>query len=312
MFTWERLRVFAAVGQHGSVGAAAAALHITGPAVSQHIRKLEKETQVQLVEPDGRGIRLTAAGRVLAASAREMAITAEDAERDLANIHGVVAGPLRIGSVSSALRDLVPRSLRHLIERHPRLEPELSDGEPTAMLPLLRTRQLDAVITESWVHRPAHLPPGVHTTTLVKEDVALAVHENHRLADRESVALGELHGEVWASCPEGSDAQESLLQLLRAHGVEAEVRHCLGDYATQMHLVAAGLTVAMAPEMVRRSGPPGVRYLPCRPSLTRTISVATAAGAQTPTVRAFIEETLRLVGATVAAEETGQEAPADA
>ncbi|MER7152869.1 MULTISPECIES: LysR family transcriptional regulator [Streptomyces] len=294
MITWERLRVFAAVARLGSVGAAAEALHITGPAVSQHLRKLEKEAQCQLIERDGRGIRLTSAGQVLAASAQSMVGTLADAERDLANLHGLVAGPLRIGGVASAIRALVPQVLHRLIERHPRLEPSLRDGEAVDMIPMLQERQLDAVVTESWTHRPAHMPSGVRTTRLLHEDAQLAVPAGHPLADREFVALNELHGELWTSCPEGSDAHEALLQLLRAHEVEADVRYCVSDYATQLQLVAAGLAVTMVPRMVRASASKDVRFIPCRPTVTRSVIVATAADAETPRVRAFMAEMIRV------------------
>ncbi|MFB6438751.1 LysR family transcriptional regulator [Streptomyces sp. NPDC056411] len=295
MITWERLRIFAAVARLGSVGAAAEALHITGPAVSQQLRKLEKEARCRLIERDGRGIRLTSAGQLLAASAQSMVATLADAERDLANLHGLVAGPLRIGCVASALRALLPQVLHRLTERHPRLEPSLRDGEAVDMIPMLQQRRLDAVVTESWTHRPAHMPSGVRTTRLLHEDAQLAVPQGHPLADRESVALSELRGELWTSCPEGSDAHEGLRQLLRAHEVEANVRYCVSDYATQLHLVAAGLAVTLVPRMVRSSAPPGVRFLPCRPTVSRSVLVATAADAETPGVRAFMTELIGVV-----------------
>ncbi|WP_190143541.1 LysR family transcriptional regulator [Streptomyces glebosus] len=294
MITWERLRVFAAVARFGSVSEAAAALHITGPAVSQHVRKLEKEVQCQLVERDGRGIRLTSAGHILAGSAHIMVSTLADAERDLANLHGLVAGPLRIGGVASVLRTLVPDVLHRLIERHPRLEPSLRDGEAVDMIPMLQARQLDAVVTESWDHHPAHLPPGVRTTLLMHEDAQLAVPEGHPLAGREFVALDELQGELWTSCPAGSDAHEALRQLLRAHEVEAEVRYCVSDYATQLHLVAAGLAVTLVPRVVRASAPSSVRFVPCRPTVSRSVLVATGTEAETPRVRAFLAEMSRV------------------
>ncbi|GAA5610197.1 HTH-type transcriptional regulator CysL [Streptomyces platensis] len=294
MITWERLRVFAAVARFGSVSEAAAALHITGPAVSQHVRKLEKEVQCQLVERDGRGIRLTSAGHILAGSAHTMVSTLADAERDLANLHGLVAGPLRIGGVASVLRTLVPDVLHRLIERHPRLEPSLRDGEAVDMIPMLQARQLDAVVTESWDHHPAHLPPGVRTTLLMHEDAQLAVPEGHPLAGQEFVALDELHGELWTSCPAGSDAHEALRQLLRAHEVEAEVRYCVSDYATQLRLVAAGLAVTLVPRVVRTSAPSSVRFVRCRPTVSRSVLVATGTETETPRVRAFLAEMSRV------------------
>jgi DNA-binding transcriptional LysR family regulator len=294
VLTWDRLRVFAAVAQYGSVRAAAEALHITGPGVSQHLRKLEKEAGCQLLEPDGRGIRLTHAGRLLADSVRQMGSVAAQAELDLASIRGLVAGPLRIGAVASALRSLVPQVLRVLTARHERLKPQVRDGEAVQMLPALRAGQLDAVILESWTHWPASVPPGIRTTSLVLENALLAVSELHPFAARESVPLHDLREEAWASCPPGSDPHEALVQLLRAHGTtNVDVRYWVADYATQLQLVAAGLATALVPHMAAVPRPEGVRLVRCTPAVTRTVAVATVQQAEAPPVRAFVAEMLR-------------------
>ncbi len=294
MWTWERLRVFEAVARLGSVRAAAEELHVTGSAVSQHVRRLEREAGCKLVESDGRGIRLTHAGRVLSASAHAMVVTATRAQRDIAGISGLIAGPLRVGAVASALRALVPQTLVALTSAHPRLELSVSDGEAAHMLPELRTGRLDAVVMESWIHAPTHIPPGAHTTTLTHEQALLALPENHPSAHQGEVALDTLHGQVWASCPTGSDAHRSLLQLLRAHGTTgARIRFCVSDYATQLQLVAAGVTTALIPQMAIPAEHPGVRLLPCRPTVTRTLAVATTPATETPAVHAFVAEMAR-------------------
>ncbi|POX38594.1 LysR family transcriptional regulator [Streptomyces sp. Ru73] len=294
MLTWERLRVFAAVAHHGSVGAAADALHVTGPAVSQHLRRLEKEAGCRLVEPEGRGIRLTHAGRILAATAQQMATAASHAARDLATISGLVAGPLRVGAVASALRALIPQALQRLQESYPRLEPEVWDGEAAEMIPSLRTGQLDAVVMESWAHCPARIPPGIRTTPLVHENALLAVHERHPLAHLDTVPLSSLHGQVWATCAPGSDAHQALVQLLNSHRVtDMKVRYCVADYATQLQLVASGLAAALVPSMAIPAAHEGVRLIPCRPAVTRTVAVATAHGTETPPIHAFIAEMKR-------------------
>lgn len=286
--------MFAAVTQRGSVRAAADALHITGPAVSQQLRRLEKEAGCRLVEPDGRGIRLTHAGRVLAASAEAMVQAAMRAELDLASISGVVAGPLRVGAVASALRALVPQVLQTLTGRYERLKPEVRDGEAVQMIPALRAGQLDAVVLESWTHWPARVPSGIRTTSLLRENAMLAVPDQHPLAQLESVPLDGLRDQVWASCPPGTDPHEALVQLLYSHGsTDVEVRYWVADYATQLQLVAAGLATALVPCMAAVPAPKGVRLIPCRPAVTRTVAVATVEGAEAPPVKAFLAEMMR-------------------
>ncbi|GAA1379022.1 LysR family transcriptional regulator [Pseudonocardia kongjuensis] len=302
MITWDRLRVFAAVAEHGSVGGAAAALHITGPAVTQQLRRLEREAGTRLVEPDGRGIRLTAAGHVLAGHAAAIAGAVADAERDLAALQDEVAGPLRIGSVASALRALFPEVLGALAAEHPRLVPTVHDGEVVDLLPALRSRDLDAVLLESWTHRPARLPPGVRVTTLVTEPVLLAVPEGHRVAERDPAPLGELAGEVWASSPAGTEPYEALVQLLRANDVEPEIRYLFADFATQLALVRAGLAVAVVPGVAVTPPPDGVRFLSCTPAIGRSLVLATREqDAALPPLRALGAALRAAAGRAVAA-----------
>lgn len=295
--------MFAAVAEHGSVGAAATALHITGPAVTQQLRKLEREAGTRLVEPDGRGIRLTAAGHVLAGHATGVAAAVAGAERDLASLHDEAAGPLRIGSVASALRALLPEVLRSLVAEHPRLVPTVTDGESVDLLPRLRTRELDAVLLESWTQRPVRLPAGLRVSTLVTEPVLLAAADGHPATAHDPVGLAGLGGQVWASSPAGTEPYEALHQLLRAAGVEPDVRYLFADFATQLALVRAGLAVALVPGMAVAGGEPdrvptvadGVRFVACRPAVGRSLVLASReADADLPAVAA-LAATLRAV-----------------
>jgi DNA-binding transcriptional LysR family regulator len=275
MVTWDRLRVFAE------------ALHVTGPGVSQQVHKLERELRTRLVEPDGRGIRLTSGGEVLAASARRIAAMVADAERDLSHLHGQVAGPLRVGAIASALRTWVTPVLCRLTSEHPRLEPSITDGEPEDLIHSVRMRRLDAALIESWPARPARVPSGIQLTSLVTEDARVAVSEAHPLAHLPVLTPTELDGQVWASGPPGSDVHKALVQTLRAGNASSEVRYHVADYTSQLTLVAGGLAIALVPRIASRPAPEGVRFIPCEPAATRSIAAATP---QTtgPTVRAFV------------------------
>lgn len=290
MLSWERLRIFAALGEHGSITSAADALHLTRPAVSQQLRKLEREAGCRLVEPDGRGIRLTAAGTLLADAAQALSTTVADAEHELSTLQGSAVGPLRIGSVASALRALIPQVLHTLATAHPRLAPTVADGEVIGMIPELRARRLDVVVVESWSYRPAHMPAGVDLAEIHTEGVQLAVSEEHPLADRPSVALDELAGQRWTSCPAGTEDYEALVQALRARNLDVDIPYRVADNATKLSLVAANLAVALIPRLGQVPCPPGVRFLPCEPAPTRTIGVVTRSGTNTPAERAFLDE----------------------
>ncbi|MDV6261041.1 LysR family transcriptional regulator [Rhodococcoides yunnanense] len=283
MLSWDRMKVFAAVAEHGSVTRAAESLHLTGPGVSQHIRKLEKEAGATLVEREGRSIRLTPAGRALAMRAAAMAALAAAAEDDVACIDTAVAGVLRVGAVASALRRVVVPALSDLARTYPLLRLEVVDGEGVDLLARLQRRTLDLVVFESWDHRPASVPAGIEVHTLRIEDVHLAVPADD---PRDVADLSDEAGSIWTVCPTGSDANSALVQSLRQTGIEPTIRYEVSDYSTQLAFVEAGLAVALVPETAR-GHEAGVRYVPTDPVVTRSLCVASST--RIPAIAALLE-----------------------
>src|SRR5690348_15470696 len=106
-----RLRALEAIASYGTVLAAAHALHCTPSAVSQQLSKLERETKTTLVEKDGRRLRLTDAGRVLAEHAARVLAAVDEAEAALAAHRDTVSGRLVIAAFATACRALLPHAL---------------------------------------------------------------------------------------------------------------------------------------------------------------------------------------------------------
>ncbi|MFG2095002.1 LysR family transcriptional regulator [Streptomyces sp. NPDC048612] len=288
MFGLDRLRALAAVAAHGSIAQAAPALHMTPSGVSQQLAKLEREAGHALLEPHGRTVRLTHAGRVLAGHADRLLAQLSVAQSDLADLGHEVLGPLRIGGVGSAVRTLLPDALAGLTADHPRLTPTVVDGETVDLLPRLLHGELDLLLIESWADRPVPAPAGVTLRTLVREDVRVALSERHPLGDRGTVDLADLAGTPWACCPPGTAPHEALVQALRSRGVEPDIRYLLAEHTTQLALVARNLAAALVPAMSGRPAPPGVRFLATRPALRREIRAAWLTRAESPPVRACV------------------------
>ncbi|MER6053023.1 LysR family transcriptional regulator [Streptomyces sp. NPDC001793] len=294
MFSIDRLRALAAVAAHGSIARAARTLHMTPSAVSQQLAKLEREAGHALLQPHGRSVRLTHAGRVLAAHADLLISQLIAAQADLADLGNEVLGPLRIGGVGSAVRTLLPDALAALTAEHPRLTPTVVDGEAIHLLPRLVHGELDLLLVESWTTRPLAVPEGITLRTVISEEVYIALAENHPLADHTAVDLtsptdlAALTGTAWACCPPGTEAYEALVQTLRTHGIEPDIRYLLTDHLTQLALVARNLAACLTPDMSRCPTPPGVRFLPTRPALRRDIRAAWPTRAQSPPVRACL------------------------
>ena len=121
-----RFRYFFKVARVGSVREAAAVLHVAPSAISRQIAKLEKDFGADLIEPDGRGIRLTHAGEILAGQVGEMVDALERARSQIDDLHGLRRGHVRIWTVEGSVGDPVMPTLSRFHKRYPAVSYELT------------------------------------------------------------------------------------------------------------------------------------------------------------------------------------------
>ena len=110
MLNFERLRTLHAVASHGSVNAAASALHVTSSAVSQQIAKLESELGQSLLERNGRGVRVTDAAAALVAHTQRMLTLMENAEADFEAKRDSIFGRITVAAFPTAARGQIGRA----------------------------------------------------------------------------------------------------------------------------------------------------------------------------------------------------------
>ncbi|WP_344414049.1 LysR family transcriptional regulator [Amycolatopsis minnesotensis] len=292
MFGLERMRALLAVATHGSVAAAAEVLHVTPSGVSQQLGKLEREAGQPLLEPQGRGVRLTPAGKVLAEHAEVVFAQLATARSDLDGLRQDIMGPLRIGAISTSLHALLPPALARLAAKHPRVSVSLTQGEAELLVPAVAAGDLDLAVIESWENYPAPIVASTSREPLLTETTDLALPATHRLAHRKTVNLSEVDDLPWVAWTEGSRCHHWLEQTLRAEGLEPDVTCTVGGYSTQLALVAGNLVAAMVPKLIHTrpgSVPDEVRIVATKPVVYRTIYVVWRTGADTPAVRAGVE-----------------------
>ncbi len=278
VFSLDRLRALHLVATHGTVAAAAAVSHVTPSGVSQQLAKLERETGHQLLEADGRGVRLTPAGEVLAGHAARILGDVATARAELDALGSAVAGPLRVGSFSTAIMTFLPRALVSLRERHPRMRTTVLAGEAEEMLAGVRTGELDLAVVESWEELPTVLPAGLTSVELLSDVADVALSVRHPLAGLSVVDLDRLADTPWASWTGDGVCHQFLVQTLRQRGFEPDIRCHVAGYPAQLALVAAGLVAALVPRLGRGPLPAGVCALATRPVLRRKVLVAHRSG----------------------------------
>ena len=290
---WDRVRVFGVVASCGSVRQASEELGTSASAVSQQIRKLERELGRTLVEPDGRGIRLTAAGSVLARHARGMEWQLRRADEEIGQLTDTIAGRLRIGGVLSSIRALLGPALATLAEQHPRVEPTIVDGEAPEFIDLMATRKLDVAILETWASNTFPRLSSLTSEPILQEHVDLAVPASIGAPPSTLAEAAELPL-PWVVCPAGSGAYQTVTDLFRHLGRDPEIRYQIGSYPSQLDLVACGLAIALVPRLARAGAEqPEVTFVELRSPLRRRLHLMSRMGDERPLLTEFREHLMR-------------------
>ncbi|MFE7119764.1 LysR family transcriptional regulator [Streptomyces sp. NPDC057654] len=301
MLNLDRLRTLHAVARHGSVSGAADGLHVTTSAVSQQLAKLERETGQQLLAKNGRGVRLTDAGRLLADHAARILSQVELAQADLEAQRGEAVGDLLLGAFPTAARGLFPAALAELRRAHPKLRSRLEEMEPDVAVPRVVRGDIDIAIVLDWYNKPLPLPEGLAKAPILDDPADVAMPAGHPLADRDEVDLEDFAHDEWVSWPKGEFCHDWLMLTLRGKGVEPRISHMAEEHHTQLALIDAGLGVAVAPRLGRGPVPEGVRVVPVRHTMRRHIYAIWRADAdRRPSIRAAVQA-LRAAGAAVGA-----------
>ena len=293
MLDLRRLRLLYELNARGTIAAVADALQFTPSAVSQQLAVLEREAGVPLLEPAGRGVRLTDAARVLVHHAEALLERADLAEADLAAAAGNVAGRGRIASFQSVAIRLAVPAIQALSREAPGLRCELVEAEPEESLPALVLGDLDIVLADEWQHQPRSRPSSVNRQDLHRDPVHLVLPEDHPAARRHphAVPLAELAGERWTTSHAETGWEQMTNRTCRElGGFDPDIRHRTNDSVTTLALVARGQAVTLLPEFVGPETHPGVVVRPVAEGpVYRTIFAATrTADSKRPSVHALL------------------------
>lgn len=198
------LHYFETIAQLEHLGRASTKLHRTQPALTSSIRRLEEDCGVALFERAGRGIRLTAAGKVLLKWAQRMRFDVEDARRELGAIGKGLAGHVRIGIVPTAAQFLLPPVARQLLQEAPEVTLSTTVGLIATLKPMLRAGEIDIMVgTESADEA------GFVSKVLAQDAIVVAASADHELFRRQPT-LKDLTGYRWALQPPGAPTRDWL------------------------------------------------------------------------------------------------------
>jgi DNA-binding transcriptional LysR family regulator len=290
MLSPTRLNILREVVARGSFSAAADSLSYTQSAVSQAIAALEAEAGAALVDRDRRGVTPTPAGAALVEHADAILARLQAAEEEVTAIADGSRGKLRIASFPTAGATLIPLAVATFREANPGVELSLAEGEPEEIAPRLRSGEFDlALLFEfSDVGRP--LVSGKQRFELLDDPMRLALPAGHPLAEKRALRLEDLRDVAWVQTSADSPCARYVVRSCLAAGFEPSVSFESDDYQTVQGLVAAGVGVALIPQLALTTVRPDivVRSLGSR-SPVRTVLAGAHRGALPPAAAAMLD-----------------------
>lgn len=213
------IQYFLAVAQHHSFTRAAAALHVSQPALSQQVRQLEENLGAQLFDRSGRTTRLTDAGEVYLRYAKRASQELQEAKRAIHDVGDLSRGSLRVAVTPTFTSYLVGPLVEAFHSRYPNITLNLREIAQERMEELLQADELDVGIAFDEFHAQ-----DIDTYPLLVETLALVVGSQHPLAHANAIGPQALNDESMILLSAEFATREQIERYCRQHGIRPQVR----------------------------------------------------------------------------------------
>lgn len=275
-----------ALSRLGSMRKVAEAFSLTTSTVSQQIAALAREAGEQLIEPDGRRVRLTPAGRRLADHAVTILAAVDAARHDL-DPDAEPVGTVRVGGFATGVRVSLLPIVRELAATHPGVEVAISEYEPLEAFDLLVDDDLDLAITYDYNLAPASPDPALETLALWSTPWGLGVRAD--TAANGAADLGAFANSNWIVNSRNTADEDAVRTLAALAGFTPRIAHQIDSLDLVEDLILDGYGVGLLP--VNRPTRDGLTILKLSdPSVILTAYAVVRRGRSNwPPLRAIIE-----------------------
>ncbi len=291
------IRYFLAVGKTRNFTKAAAECHVTQPALTRAIRKLEGELGGMLVSRERGNIHFTDLGRLLEPSLREMIVQAGHAKSTAESFLRLSGAPIRLGVMCTVGPVQFTGFLNEFRVSHPGIELTLIEGVSSELKDQLRRGEIDLAI----ISDPDGFEPTHQARVLYAEPFVLACGPTHPFAMRNAITPRDMEGQTYLQrihC----EYRDRLAQMLAEHEVTIRRAHCSEREDWIQSMVAAGMGVCFLPAFSATI--PGLAPVPfVDPTVWREVSVVTISGRPpSPPMAAMVSALARYAWADEATE----------
>lgn len=246
------LRVFS------SAGTIARTAELTGyspSAVSTQLRELQRSLGMKLMTKDGRGIRLTVAGRHFVTGLDDVVAQWELLKASALAADGQAQSHLGLGGFSTAAAQLLAPLAATLRTTRPHVKVQLMEAHPQRCLDLLLAERIDlAVIVAAQTSGSSGAGARFEQTVLLDDQLDVVLPAEHRLAMNKTVSLEELAEDPWITESEQSVYRALFVAAFASLGVTPRVAHEAVEWETMIAFIAAGLGVGLLPRLATLGG----------------------------------------------------------
>ncbi|MDT7771123.1 MAG: hypothetical protein QOC67_47 [Pseudonocardiales bacterium] len=258
--------------RRGTVTAAAAALHYTASAVSQQLAQLERDVGARLFERLGRRVQLTELGLVLTEHAEEIIGSVERATLALEEAQEGVSARLTAGVWASVASGLLPAALTALAAEHPGIQVRTRELAPEDTEGAVRDGALDFSFVIDYSNYPMSWDPALARVVIAVERLHAAVPAG--AVPSATLSLPGLAEHPWILAGPRSHFGRAVRIACQRNGFEPKINHEVGEQATALAMVAAGLGVTLVSDLGLSLCPPGVDIVSLTEPVMRTVSIA--------------------------------------
>ncbi len=287
------LRTFLMVVEERHFGRAADRLNLAQPAVSQQIKRLERDLGMPVLHRTTRSVELTEAGEHLRSRAASILYEVENVHADVRSIRNGRAGRVAVGFVGTATYDVLPQVTRSVRRALPNVDLEVRGEQLTpALLRMLRDRHIDLALVRD--------PDQVEELDVapLRSEFLIAAMPVDRAGTSDQVRLADLRALTFITHPSGNRSAMfgTVLRACRQAGFSPREVIEVAETSTLIAFVAAGLGGGLVPESVRSLTLDGVAYRGLSDVRPRTdLLLAARTGGATPATRSVREVILRQV-----------------
>jgi len=277
-----KFKVLVKVVELGSLTKAADALGFTQSGVSHMINSLEDEFNLTLLNRSRSGVSLTTNGEKVLRTIREILRWNEHLEQEVAAIHGLEIGTIRIGTFTSVSVHWLPGIIKDFQLEYPNIEIHLVEGDYREIEDWLSEGKIDCGFLS--------MPAGdtFEVIPLQRDQLLVLLPMDHPLSSRSKLSLSEIADESFILLSKGSD--DDVNRVLSQAGIKPKIKFSVGDDYAIMAMVEKGLGISILPELVLRGQQRNIRLIELEEPCYRYLGIAVNAKENlSPAAKRFLD-----------------------